>query len=73
MNMYLNIETLGAEISEIMQKKNGERDLYKLDDVLNAVVNEIDDLKYKIENLKEKISDLKSDDRDFLYELEAGK
>ena len=45
--MYLNIETLGAEISEIMQKKNGERDLYKLDDVLNAVVNEIDDLKYK--------------------------
>ena len=72
-NMYLNIETLGAEISEIMQKKNGEKDLYKLDDVLNAVVNEIDDLKYKIENLKEEISDLKSDDRDFLYELEAGK
>ena len=71
--MYLNIETLGAEISEIMKKKNGEKDLYKLDDVLNAVVNEIDDLKYKIENLKEKISDLKSDDRDFLYELEAGK
>lgn len=71
--MYLNIETLGAEISEIMGKKYGEKDLYKLDDVLNAVVNEIDDLKYEIENLKEEISDLKSDDRDFLYELEAGK
>ena len=43
--MYLTIEILGAEISEIMEKKYGEKDLYKLDDVLNAVVNKIDDLK----------------------------
>ena len=71
--MYLNIETLGAEISEIMKKKYGEKDLYKLDDVLNAVANKIDDLKYEIEDLKEKISDLKSNDIDILYELEAGK
>ena len=70
--MYLTIETLGAEISEIMEKKYGEKDLYKLDDVLNAVVNKIDDLKYEIEELKEK-SNNSSDDTDILYEMEAGK
>ena len=72
MIMYLTIETLGAEISEIMEKKYGEKDLYKLDDVLNAVVNKIDDLKYEIEELKEK-SNNSSDDTDILYEMEAGK
>lgn len=71
--MYLTIETLGAEISEIMEKKYGEKDLYKLDDVLNAVVNKIDNLKYEIEDLKEEISNLKSNDSDILYEMEAGK
>ena len=70
--MYLTIETLGAEISEIMEKKYGEKDLYKLDDVLNAVVNKIDDLKYEIEELKEK-SNNSSDDTDILYEMEVGK
>lgn len=72
MIMYLTIETLGAEISEIMEKKYGEKDLYKLDDVLNAVVNKIDDLKYEIEELKEK-SNNSSDDADILYEMEVGK
>ena len=72
MIMYLTIETLGAEISEIMEKKYGEKDLYKLDDVLNAVVNKIDDLKYEIEELKEK-SNNSSDDTDIIYEMEAGK
>lgn len=71
--MYLTIEILGAEISEIMEKKYGEKDLYKLDDVLNTVVNKIDDLKYEIEELKKEISDLKSDDSDILYEMEVGK
>jgi FtsZ-binding cell division protein ZapB len=72
MIMYLTIEILGAEISEIMEKKYGEKDLYKLDDVLNAVVNKIDDLKYEIEELKEKTNN-SSDDADVLYEMEAGK
>lgn len=70
--MYLNIEILGEEITEIMEKKYGEKDLYKLDDVLNALVNKIDDLKYEIEELKEK-SNNSSDDADILYEMEAGK
>ena len=70
--MYLEVEILGDEITNILEKKYGEKDLYKLDDVLNAVVNKIDDLKYEIEELKEK-SNNSSDDTDILYEMEVGK
>lgn len=71
--MYLTIEMLGDEIFEIMKKKEGEKDLYELNDILDAIVNEIDNLKYEIEKKEEEISNLKSNDSDTLYEMLAEK
>ena len=59
MIMYLNTEILGDEITEILKEKLGEKDLYKLDDVLNQVVKYIDGLRYEIEDLKEENEEIK--------------
>lgn len=60
--MYLTIEMMGDEIFEIIKKKEGEKDLYEINDILDAIVNEIDNLKYEIEKKEEEIKELKNDD-----------
>lgn len=63
-NMYITTEMLGDKLTEIMEKKEGVKDLYKLETVINVITNHIDDLNYDIEDLKDQVNDLENDDYD---------
>ena len=63
-NMYITTEMLGDKLTEIMEKKEGVKDLYKLETVINVITNHIDDLNYDIEDLKDQVNDLENDGYD---------
>ena len=63
-NMYITTEMLGDKLTEIMEKKEGVKDFYKLETVINVITNHIDDLNYDIEDLKDQLNDLENDDYD---------
>lgn len=73
--MYIKEETLGKKLYEIVQKKFRNKDLYDLEEVLEAVEDKICDLENDVIRLEEEIRDLTQvdNDVDLLYELEAGK
>lgn len=62
--MYITTEMLGDELTEIMEKKEGVKDFYKLETVINVITNHIDDLNYDIEDLKDQVNDLENDGYD---------
>lgn len=58
--MYLVVETLSLEFYNIVKEKYGEKDLYKVEEVVRAVEDKLDDLYNKIDELREQINDMES-------------
>lgn len=58
--MYLTVETLSLEFYNIVKEKYGEKDLYKVEEIVRAVEDKLDDLYNKIDELREKINDMES-------------
>lgn len=56
--MYLAVETLSLEFYNIVKEKYGEKDLYKVEEVVRAVEDKLDDLYNKIDELRQNISDM---------------